>query len=457
MIYAALAFAALALPNANVEFDSWKRAHNKSYSSAAEEAEALLAWESNDAIIKEHNAKGLSYWLGHNEFSDLTWEKFNAFYMSSSSALYLNRAPINSQRVFVQPAETVDTVESAPDSKDWVTDGAVTDIKNQGRCGSCWAFSAIGAVEGAFEIASGKLTSLSEQSLVSCDKGQDHGCQGGLMDNAFEFIASKNGIPTEDDYPYTSGEGQTGTCDAAKAAKKAVTVTGHKDVPQGDEDALLEAAGKQPVSIAIEADKSAFQLYKGGVLDSALCGKRLDHGVLLVGYGNDADSGKDFWKVKNSWGASWGEEGYIRMVRGKNMCGIAQSASYPTGAKAASPSPPSPGPSPPGPSPPAGKTHYGDPKDGCLQDELEISIKGVSGDFCSPKCSLFKPCPSDLPAGVTAGPQCALQDAASGAKYCALICSPSTDEESLRAGDAQCGTNASCKSISGAGICTYDK
>merc|ERR1712087_757015 len=222
---------------------------------------------------------------------------------------------------------------------------------------------------------------------------------------------------------------------------------GYTDVPSQDEDSLKKAVSQQPVSVAIEADKSAFQLYSGGVLDSSSCGTNLDHGVLVVGYGSD---GKDYWKVKNSWGASWGEEGYIRMVRNKNQCGIAQQPSYPTGAKAAGPSPPSPPappspPSPPSPSP-SGK-HYEDPKDGCSSDEVDITIQGITGAICAPACS-GSTCPTDVPSGVTASPQCALKDSSSGKQYCALICSPGSNDE--------CGTNASCKSIQGTGICTYD-
>jgi hypothetical protein len=275
------------------------------------------------------------------------------------------------------------------------------------------------------------------------------------MDNAFEWIQKNGGICSEESYPYTSGSGTTGTCKTG--CSPVVTVSGHVDVPAKDEDALKKAVAQQPVSVAIEADKSAFQLYHSGVLDNMACGTKLDHGVLIVGYGTDEASGKDYWKVKNSWGATWGEKGYVRMARGKNMCGIAQQASYPTGAKKAAPSPPSPPappspPSPPSPppSPPSPSTsHYEDPKDGCQSDEVDISIQGVDGKVCAPSCSLFHPCPTDLPTGVTAKPQCALQDASSGKKYCALICSPS-------ANDDQCGTNASCKSIQTVGICTYD-
>jgi len=231
-----------------------------------------------------------------------------------------------------------------------------------------------------------------------------------------------------------------------------VTLTGHTDVPAGDEEALKAAVSQQPVSIAIEADKTAFQSYSGGILDNPACGKKLDHGVLIVGYGTDG--GKDYWKVKNSWGATWGEDGYIRMVRGKDQCGLATQPSYPTGVKAASG--PSPGPSPPSPSPPSppspsGAHHYEDPKGGCRSDEIDIQIQGVSGAICTPVCPSLWPlqhCPTDVPDGVTAKPQCALQDASSKKKYCALICSPGSNDE--------CGANASCKSIQGTGICTYD-
>jgi hypothetical protein len=327
------------------------------------------------------------------------------------------------------------------------------------RAGSCWAFSTTGSVEGAYQIANGDLVSLSEEDLVQCDHNGDNGCQGGLMDNAFEWI-EKNGIAAESAYPYTSGTGTTGTCDSASSKKPVVTLTSFRDVPKGDEDALKSAVAIGPVSIAIEADKSAFQLYKGGVLDSAACGTKLDHGVLIVGYGTDSGSSKDYWKVKNSWGPTWGESGYIRMVRGKDMCGLAQSASYPKGVKKAGPSPPGPSPGPSPPSPPTPPTpthsHYEDPKGGCRTDEVEVTISGVSGDFCTPKCSLFSPCPTDVPSGVTAKPQCALQDASSGKKYCALICSPSAIFD-RKAADAQCGTNATCKPLQmGMGICTYD-
>jgi len=154
------------------------------------------------------------------------------------------------------------------------------------------------------------------------------------MDNAFKFV-EKNGISSEADYPYTSGYGVTGSCKSRLEHRAAVTIKDYTDVPSGDENALKTAASKQPVAVAIEADRGAFQFYRGGILDNPGCGKQLDHGVLLVGYGTD--SGKDYWKVKNSWGASWGEQGYIRMVRNKNQCGISNMASYPTGAEAAPP------------------------------------------------------------------------------------------------------------------------
>jgi len=448
MIYAASFFVGSALAYSGAEtankFASWKAEHNKVYDDKAAEAKAFAAFESNEAIITAHNAKKLSWTLGHNKYSDMTWEEFSTTVMSE---LFLNRSPKNAARVHLTGLNG----NAIDDEVDWTTQGAVTPVKDQARCGSCWAFSTTGAVEGALAVSSGKLISLSEEELVQCDHNGDQGCSGGLMDNAFEWI-EKNPLCTEADYPYTSGSGTTGTC--KKTCTGQVTVSGFTDVPSRDEDALKSAVAKQPVSIAIEADKSAFQLYKSGVLDSTSCGTKLDHGVLVVGYGTD--DGTDYWKIKNSWGSTWGEDGYIRMVQGKNMCGLAMQASYPTGAKTVSPTPPSPPVPPTPPSPPA-STHYSDPATGCLSDELEVTIQGVDGDFCTPTCSLFKQCPTDVPEGVTAEPQCALQDASSNKKYCALICSPALPIGDQKVADDQCGENATCKSIQlGIGICTYD-
>merc|ERR1712080_44130 len=200
-------------------------------------------------------------------------------------------------------------------------------VKNQGQCGSCWSFSTTGALEGAWEIATGKLVSLSEQQFVDCDT-KDSGCQGGLMDYAFAY-AEKNAICTESSYKYTATDG---TCKASTCTTGIPKggVTGFKDVAADDEQALMDAVAQQPVSIAIEADKSVFQLYASGVL-TGRCGSSLDHGVLAVGYGTE--SGQAYWKVKNSWGSSWGDEGYVKIFRGKSgagECGIlAGPPSYP--------------------------------------------------------------------------------------------------------------------------------
>jgi C1A family cysteine protease len=224
-------------------------------------------------------------------------------------------------------------VQDRPDEVNWVALGGVTDVKNQGACGSCWAFSTTGALEGAKFTKTGELVVLSEQNLLDCDH-KDLGCNGGLMDNAFKFDEKSGGLCSEEDYPYEAKQGSV--CNPMNCEDVPGTqVTTFYDVPPSDPDALMAAISMQPISIAIQADQFAFQFYKTGVLTDDSCGSRgqIDHGVLAAGYGTDPETNEPYWLVKNSWGETWGENGYIRMSRNsKNewgMCAILKMASYP--------------------------------------------------------------------------------------------------------------------------------
>jgi len=294
------------------DFAAFKAKYNKSFSSA-EENMRHENYLRAVADINAHNAEydnGMHTWFkGENEFLDWTQEELDG-------RLGYVEGSFKSGKMFVATA-------TAPDSKDWRQEGAVQHVKNQGQCGSCWAFGTVAALEGQQFLVNGNLPDCSEQQLVDCDTSSS-GCNGGLPDYANAYIQRQgsNGLDTQSSYPY---RGIDGTCDYTKTSDNmdvCATITGHTNVGRS-ESSLQQAVGSVgPCTIGVNA--SPWSSYSGGIFDTN-CGAQLNHAVTCVGY----DTNQGYWIVKNSWGGSWGESGYIRLVMGKNMCGLANDASYP--------------------------------------------------------------------------------------------------------------------------------
>jgi KDEL-tailed cysteine endopeptidase len=311
------------------EHDEWKQFSNfqerfaRKYETLEELENRFQVFRTNLRNIVIHNLDhNQNFTMGVNQFTDLTPEEFKAQYVGGLKA-----------EVGSYGCKTFSSSASgAPSAIDWRNKGAVTSVKDQGQCGSCWTFSATGAVEGAWAISKGQLIDLSEEQLVECATGKaygSHGCNGGQMEGAFKYVV-ENGQCSLSSYPYTSGTGQSGSC---KSCSAVAHMSSCSDVKPNDQISLKGAVAQQPVAIAIEADTKYFQSYSSGVLTSSTCGTSLDHGVLTVGYGEE--NGIKYWLVKNSWGTSWGDKGYVKIGRSDStndpgICGIAMDPSFPS-------------------------------------------------------------------------------------------------------------------------------
>jgi len=293
-------------------FVDFQKTYGKSYSDA-EFPKRLEIFSNNLERVNKLNAEhiliGGDAVHGVTKFMDLTPEEFKS--------IYLTYVPLNEtvHRPLLQLDGPLGTVV------DWRTKGAVTPVKDQGQCGSCWAFSATEAIESYSFLKTGKLVQLSPQQITSCDK-VDGGCNGGWPYRAYDYVKGAGGMETSADYPYTSGGGQTGTCKFI--ASKVVAGTkpsGYTNIAKS-EDQLKIALNNGPAYVCVAAD--AFQTYRGGILKS--CPGQIDHCVQAVGY----DDTNNYWIVRNSWATSWGEQGYIRIAIGQDLCQIAQAATFPT-------------------------------------------------------------------------------------------------------------------------------
>lgn len=298
------------------EFNKFKSKYNVKYFDSLEEENRLYQFIKNYKIIEYWNEnENNTHLLEINKFSD----RYD--YEISASSCW------NIKKTYGCKSQDYPSGKTMPDVKDWVQEEVITPVKNQGQCGSCWAFSTTGAIEGIWKIKTNELISLSEQQLIDCSfKYGDYGCKGGLPDNAFDYVID-NGICSEEEYIYQASR-QSCNVDCIKV----VNISDCVDVVPNNQLALKEAVAQQPVAVAIEADTKVFQFYKEGIISSLDCGTDLDHAVLIVGYGTE--NGVDYWKVKNSWGDTWGEDGYVRILRSNDtndpgICGIASQPSYP--------------------------------------------------------------------------------------------------------------------------------
>ncbi|KZC08721.1 PREDICTED: cathepsin L [Dufourea novaeangliae] len=308
------------------EWTAFKSEHSKLYKSDVEEKFRMKIFMDNKHKIAKHNTnyeqKKVSYKLKMNKYGDLLHHEFVNLLNGFNKSKTINHPSILGA-AFIEPANV-----QLPEAVDWREFGAVTEVKDQGHCGSCWAFSATGALEAQHFRTKGVLISLSEQNLIDCSgKYGNNGCQGGILNAAFQYVKENNGIDTEISYPY---EAENDKC-RFNPMNKGASDVGYVEIPQGDEDKLKAAVATiGPISIAIDASRTTFQFYSEGIYYEPECSsEELDHAVLVVGYGTDENE-QDYWLVKNSWGTTWGDQGYIKMSRNKdNNCGVASSAVYP--------------------------------------------------------------------------------------------------------------------------------
>lgn len=301
-------------------FTQFQESFHKKYDSIVELEKRYSIFSQNMRGIFSHNANpSNNFTMGINQFSDLTPEEFKRQYIGGLQT-----------RVGSYGCKSYSgSATGLADSVDWRAQKAVTNVKDQGQCGSCWTFSSTGAIEGAWAISQKQLIDLSEQQLVDCATGVSYGsrgCSGGQMEGAFKYVI-ENGQCDLASYPYTSQDGSCHTCTPA------VHISSCSDVVPNDQLSLKGAVAQQPVAIAIEADTRYFQSYSSGVLTSSSCGTNLDHGVLIVGYGSE--NGQKYWLVKNSWGTTWGENGYVKIARSDSrndpgICGISMDPSFPS-------------------------------------------------------------------------------------------------------------------------------
>jgi cathepsin L len=308
------------------QFTQYKTLFNKVYDSEEEEVVRLAIFKQNLEFIAEHNARyeagEITFEVGVNQFADMNSEEYKRWLGPSITR---EQIQMNDSTTYLSPTG----LDPLPPSVDWFKQGYVTPVKDQKQCGSCWSFSTTGTLEGQTFKKTSKLVSLSEQNLVDCSthKYNNNGCRGGWPARAMKYIKDNNGIDTEESYPYTAHQNPECKYDAANIG---ATLTGSVELPQGNEARLQEAVATiGPISVAIDANHMSFQLYKQGVYVEPRCSLRLDHAVLVTGYGTDAKGG-DYWIVKNSWNTVWGDKGYIKMARNKkNQCGIAEAGAYP--------------------------------------------------------------------------------------------------------------------------------